>query len=155
MKAIIAMSSNRCIGRDGKLPFYYKEDLKWFKEFTLYNTILIGRTTYEGLPPLKDRKLMVLSTKLFVHPSNILIVNNVKTALAYVEGIKFNHNCDVIVAGGKSIYELFMPYITEFYVTHIDKEYEGDTYMSLFEDKFSKKEIVKEFDFGRVIKYTN
>jgi len=75
--------------------------------------------------------------------------------LAYVEGIKFNHNCDVIVAGGKSIYELFMPYITEFYVTHIDKEYEGDTYMSLFEDKFSKKEIVKEFDFGRVIKYTN
>ena len=58
MKAIIAMSSNRCIGRDGKLPFYYKEDLKWFKEFTLYNTILIGRTTYEGLPPLKDRKLI-------------------------------------------------------------------------------------------------
>ena len=61
---------------------------------------------------------------------------------------------DVIVAGGKKTYELFMPHITEFYVTLIDKEYEGDTFMSDFESKFTKREVIREFEFGKIIKYS-
>lgn len=60
---------------------------------------------------------------------------------------------DSIIIGGKSIYELFMPHITEFYVSHIDQDYEGDTFMEPFEHLFNKQETVKKFDFGKVIKY--
>ena len=49
---------------------------------------------------------------------------------------------------------MFLPYITEFYVTHIKGTYDADTYMIPFEHLYNKQEVVKEFDGHRVIKYT-
>jgi len=47
-----------------------------------------------------------------------------------------------------------LPYITEFYVTHVNGKYDGDTFMPPFEDLFTHKEVVKEFDLHKVIMYT-
>jgi hypothetical protein len=51
-------------------------------------------------------------------------------------------------------YELFLPYITEFYVTHVKGVYDADTYMIPFEHLYNKQEVIKEFDGHRVVKYT-
>ena len=48
-KAIAAMSLNRVIGADGKIPWYLPEDFKWFKKMTLGNVVVMGRKTFEGL----------------------------------------------------------------------------------------------------------
>ena len=61
MKAIIAMSQNRAIGKNGGLPWpSIKEDFKWFKEFTMGNTIIVGKNTFDTLPLLKNRECLVL-----------------------------------------------------------------------------------------------
>jgi len=61
---------------------------------------------------------------------------------------------DIIVAGGAKTYVRLLPYITEFYVTHVNGTYEGDTFMPPFEDLFTNKEVVKEFDLHKIIKYS-
>ena len=47
--AIVAMSSNRVIGREGKLPWHYPEDLKFFKKTTLGHPVLMGRATFDSI----------------------------------------------------------------------------------------------------------
>jgi dihydrofolate reductase len=64
MRAILAMAKNRCIGKDGKLPWHYKEDLQFFKESTNDSLILVGRKTFENLPPLKNRSIWILTSNL-------------------------------------------------------------------------------------------
>jgi dihydrofolate reductase len=66
---------------------------------------------------------------------------------------QFRKDC-MIVAGGAKTYVKLLPYITEFYVTHVNGNYDGDVFMSPFEDLFAHQEVVKEFDGHRVILYT-
>jgi len=61
MKAIIAMAENRVIGKNGGLPWpSIKEDFKHFKEFTMGNTLIVGKNTFDTLPLLKNRECLVL-----------------------------------------------------------------------------------------------
>ncbi len=142
MQAIAAMSLNRVIGKDGEIPWKCSDDLKWFKEFTLGETIVVGRKTYEKLPPLKNRKIIVLSKNhspcLSDYPSCDDINDLPK---------------DVIVAGGAKVYEELLPYCDSIYLTLIRKFVEGDTYMPLFEHLFPNEQIIKETDEYVIIRY--
>jgi len=154
MQAIMAMAKNRAIGLNGDLPWgrIYKDDFKWFKEFTINKSILVGGGTYKKLPPLKNRTIWVLSNTI-KEGAGGMSGGGEWTMYHYTSNVNIVPD-NVIIAGGKTIYELLMPKITEFYVTEIDKEYEGDTFMSPFEHLFPKQLVVKEFDFGKVICYT-
>ena len=162
MIGIMAMSENRCIGLNGKLPWKVSGDFKWFKEFTMGKTVIVGRKTFDTLPPLKGRKICMLSNSLHgVYSTKIIEVyqnNESKFDELYIRNYEQFKNetiwKDGIIAGGKSIYELFMPYITEFYVSHIHTTCDGDIFMSEFEHLFSKNEVVREFEGGKVIKYS-
>jgi dihydrofolate reductase len=62
MKAIAAMSLNRVIGRDGKIPWHIPEDFKWFKQKTFGGFVIMGRKTFEDLDrPLPNRTNIVLT----------------------------------------------------------------------------------------------
>ncbi len=66
--AIAAISTNRAIGRDGKIPWYIPEDFAHFKETTLGCPIIMGRKTYESIGrPLPGRENIVLSRSQFIH----------------------------------------------------------------------------------------
>jgi dihydrofolate reductase len=158
MKAIAAISENRAIGKNGGLPWpSIKEDFKWFKEFTLNKTLIVGRTTFEKLPPLKNRNIIVIYNTL---PCNIFEYHTKNIAKCDNLYLKKPNELDIlecgdaIVAGGAKTYELLMPYITEFYVTRIFGEYDADVFMPDFEHLFSKQEVIKEFDKHKVIKYS-
>jgi len=158
-KGIMAMAKNRCIGKNNMIPWRYKGDFTWFKEFTKRENhrsrvLLMGRKTYQSLPILMDRKIYVLSNTLNESAGALMASSEGICEVHYINNVNRIPELEIVVAGGKTIYELFMPYISEFYVTHIDKEYEGDTFMFPFEHLFSKQEVVREFDFGRVIKYS-
>jgi dihydrofolate reductase len=157
-KGILAMAKNRCIGKDDTIPWRHKEDFQWFKEFTRCDngekTLIMGSKTASKLPILKDRRVYVLTKRKLdmcrtvAYCGDNYIISWATTIDELPKGV------ELIVAGGKSIYELFIPKISEFYVTHIDKEYEGDTFMFPFEHLFTKQEVIREFDFGKVIKYS-
>lgn len=60
--AIAAMSENRAIGKEGKIPWYLPEDWKHFKETTAGSPIIMGRKTYESIGrPLPGRENIVLT----------------------------------------------------------------------------------------------
>ena len=62
MIALAAMSLNRVIGRDNKIPWHLPEDFKWFKKLTTGHFVLMGRKTFESLGrPLPNRTNIVVT----------------------------------------------------------------------------------------------
>ena len=162
MKAILAMAKNRCIGKNGGLPWpSIPNDFKWFKEFTVGNTIVVGKNTFDTLPLLKNRECLVLvkEDKIMVtNPNQYLVNNNSMTGqlitMTDLESYSQFKKDYLIVAGGAKTYVRLLPYITEFYVTHVNGTYDGDVFMPPFEDLFTQQEVVKEFDGHKVVKYS-
>ena len=162
MKAILAMAQNRVIGKNGGLPWpSIKEDFKHFKEFTVGNTIVVGKNTFDTLPLLKNRECLVLVKEdkiMDANPNQYLVNNNSMTGqlitMTDLESYSDFRKDYLIVAGGAKTYIKLLPYIDEFYVTRVTGSYEGDTFMPSFEHLFTNQEIVKEFDGHKVIKYT-
>ena len=157
------MAQNRVIGKNGGLPWpSIKEDFKWFKEFTVGNTIVVGKNTFDTLPLLKNRECLVLSkgdSVLDAYIENQYIVNNNSmtgqlVTIQDIESYSQFRKDYLIVAGGAKTYIKLLPYINEFYVTHVNGNYDGDTFMPEFEHLFTNKETIKEFDLHKVIKYT-
>jgi len=163
MKAIIAMAKNRVIGNNGKLPWpSIKEDFKWFKEFTMGKKLIVGKNTFDTLPLLKNRECIVLTRPvegIDAYITNQYLVNNnaMTGQMITMEDLEsyseFRKDC-LIVAGGAKTYVKLLPYITEFYVTHVNGNYDGDVFMPPFEDLFTQQEVVKEFDGHKVVKYS-
>ncbi len=156
MKAILAMAKNRVIGNNGKLPWpSIKEDFKWFKEFTTGKKLIVGKNTFDTLPMLKNREILVLTRRVeeLSHISNQYLINKNDLTGKIISDVS-DLNPDIIVAGGAKTYVRLLPHITEFYVTHKYGNYEGDTFMPPFEDLFTHQEVVKEFDRHKVIVYT-
>jgi dihydrofolate reductase len=156
MKAILAMAQNRVIGKNGGLPWSsIKEDFKWFKEFTTGKKLIVGKNTFDTLPMLKNREILVLTRKVeeLSEITNQYLINKNDLTGKIISDVS-DLDSDIIVAGGAKTYVRLLPYITEFYVTHVNGSYDGDTFMPPFEDLFTNKEVVKEFDLHKVIKYT-
>lgn len=151
------MAENREIGKDNKLPWpSIKEDFKWFKEFTLNKMIVVGAKTSIDLPILPKRKILILDRCRF----NDSYWNPIKdetvcyTNMETILKVDIAQKGEVIVAGGARTYIAFLPYVTEFYITHVKGTYEADTFMPPFEHLFTKQEVIKEFDGHRVIRYS-
>ena len=47
---VVAVNNKGYIGRDGDLMWFNKEDLQHFKKTTMWNTLVVGRKTYNSLP---------------------------------------------------------------------------------------------------------
>ena len=61
---IVAIDRNLAIGKGGTLPWHYSSDLKFFKQTTVGNAVVMGRRTWLTLnKPLKDRMNIVLSSR--------------------------------------------------------------------------------------------
>lgn len=155
MKAIAAMSENRVIGNKGQIPWQVSDDFRWFKEFTTNKVLIVGFNTYKALPNLNGRKLIVLDryriNDSFYNPAIDKVVYYASDDI--VVSLDNNYKGETIVIGGAKTYNKFMPHITEFYVTHIKGEYQGDAFMPSFEHLFSKQEVVRTFGEHKVIKY--
>jgi dihydrofolate reductase len=60
--AIAAMSENRVIGNQGKIPWHLPEDFRWFKHKTMGGTLIMGRKTFESIgKPLPGRETLVVT----------------------------------------------------------------------------------------------
>jgi len=145
------MDKNRLIGRGGGLPWpSIKQDFDWFKTFTHNQYLVVGSTTYRTLPSLPGRKLLVLTdnfTDRWFNPFN----DTSMCTLSYVDILKIAEKRDVIIIGGAKTYEVFMDAIDEFYITHVNGEYEGDTYMPESSKSLTKSTPFIEFDGGHTV----
>lgn len=158
MKAIAAMAENRAIGKNNELPWpSIKEDFKFFKEFTMNKVLIVGANTFNKLPLLFGRRLLVIHKGArkgnnYWNPATNVAVYYTDYEVASTLDLLYKN--ELVVIGGAKTYQTFLPHITEFYVTHVKGTYDADTFMPLFEHLFTKQELVKEFEGGhKVIKY--
>jgi dihydrofolate reductase len=122
-----AQSANGVIGRDGALPWHLPEDMKHFRSLTAGAAVLMGRRTWESLPPrfrpLPGRRNLVLSRtpQSGAEWEGAETFPDLPQALAAVSG-------DVWVAGGEAVYRAALPFADRIVVTEIREAFDGDTY---------------------------
>jgi dihydrofolate reductase len=136
--AIVAMSANRVIGREGKLPWHYPEDLKFFKRTTLGHPILMGRATFDSIgKPLPGRQNIVLS-RTMPPREGVTVIRDV-SELPDVCGDAET----VFVIGGARVFEELLSRCDGLYLTFITRAYEGDVLLPPFEHLFHLREVIE------------
>lgn len=130
MKLILAVDENWGIGKDNKMLFHIKKDLKHFKNTTYGNIVIMGRNTYESIgQALPGRKNIVLTRNLDYEAKNATVFNNPDDVLEYIKDSKK----EVFVIGGAEIVDIFLPYIDEAIITKIKAKKDADTYLHNFD----------------------
>jgi len=114
---IVAVDRNGAIGKDGKLPWHYPADLKFFKETTTGNACLMGYKTWRTLKkPLPNRLNIVLSRHSEIAPQDsVVVVRDVDSVLSLAKDFKG----DLFVIGGEQVYRSFLPHIDRWIVTEV------------------------------------
>jgi dihydrofolate reductase len=125
---IVAVDQNLAIGKGGKLPWHYSADMKFFKETTLGNPVVMGRRTWLTLKrPLKDRTNIVLSRDPDLGAGDsIVVMRDVKSVIEFSQ----QRDEDLFVIGGAKVYETFLPHVERWIVTEVPLAVAGaDTFM--------------------------
>ena len=128
---IVAMAQNGVIGQKGMLPWHVSEDLRRFKKITLKKPVLMGRKTYDSITkrigsglPERDNLVLTKQSKNKGFEKNTYFFNEVNQVFTWLE---LNRHNNLFIAGGSTIYEEFLPLANRIEVTHIHKNFEGDT----------------------------
>ena len=141
LSIIVAMSKNRVIGKDNKMPWHLSNDLKNFKKITVGKTIVMGRLTYDSIgKPLPERKNIILSRNLI--DSNVFIFDNFEEVLNFTKD-----EDEVFIIGGQDIYSQTIDKVNKLYLTTIDANIEGDKYFP--EIDISKWKKIRSENFSK------
>ncbi len=149
---IVAMSTNRVIGKDNQLPWHLPEDLKHFKKLTTDHTVVMGRKTYESIGhPLPQRHNIVLTRDIERDDHRVTVVNDVSS---FMDTYTTKLDEDLYIIGGAQIYELFLPFADKIELTEVHQEIEGDTFFPKFEEDFVEVSREKHdgFDFVNYVR---
>ena len=140
LSLIAAIGQNNELGKDNKLIWYLKEDLKFFKENTMHKTIIMGRNTFESFPKLLvGRKHIVLTKQNIVVPDEVHLYHNYEDIKKYIE----NSDEEMFVIGGSQIYSLFINDVDKMLLTEIkEKEENADTYFPFFDKSKRDREVL-------------
>ncbi len=127
MNLIVAVDKNWGIGYQNKLLISIPDDMKFFRETTSGNVVIMGKKTLLSFPngrPLKNRENIVITHDKNFECDGATIVHSIEEAL---EAAKKFDTKNIYVIGGGSIYEQMLPYVDTAYVTYIDFAYQADT----------------------------
>ena len=124
---IWARARNGVIGRDNAMPWHLPEDLAHFKATTLGCPVIMGRKTWDSLPPrfrpLPGRRNVVVTRQDDWHADGAERAASLEQALASCAD-----SPRVWVTGGAELYRLALPHADIVEVTVIDQDFEGDAY---------------------------
>jgi dihydrofolate reductase len=123
---VAAMGRNREIGANNQLLWHLPEDLAHFKALTLGKPVLMGRKTWESLPPrfrpLPGRRNLVLTRGPAIEGAEV--VRSLDDALALCSDA-----AELCVIGGAEVYALCLPRADRLELTEVDATYpEADSF---------------------------
>ncbi len=125
---IVAVAKNNAIGKDGKLPWHYSADLRFFKETTTGHAVVMGFNTWRAIgKALPNRLNIVLSRSAQLEDdANLLFLRSRDQVIKLAEFLK----CDVFIIGGAKTYAEFADVIDKWIVTRVPVEVvDADTFM--------------------------
>ncbi len=135
---IVAIAKNNVIGKGNQLPWHYKEDMEYFKAITTNNTVIMGEMTFKSIisylnKPLPNRK-NVIATLTDYRYTGVETTNDIITYLK-----NFPKEEEIFIIGGKIIYDLTLDLADRLYITHINKEYDGNVFFKEIDYRLYKK----------------
>lgn len=132
---IVAVDEQGGIGKQNTIPWYYSNDLKYFKQLTLNNTIIMGRNTWDSLPikPLHNRKHIVLSSKDLglgdYDDDNVIVYNKFYDVVEYILNNK--HKEKIFIVGGARMYTDLIDLCDTLYITRIPGVHDCDVHVDI------------------------
>jgi dihydrofolate reductase len=125
IKMIWAQGANGELGNKGKIPWHLPEDMEYFKQATMGSVVIMGRKTLQSMgKPLPGRENIMLTKTdepVFI-PEGVWVYDN------HIKLLNDLGKRNAFVIGGRQIYDLFMPFAEELYITNIHETFEADTY---------------------------
>ena len=134
---IFARARNGVIGKNGSMPWRLPEDLAYLKKTTMGCPVIMGRKTWDSLPPkfrpLPGRLNVVVTRQPDWQADGALRAGSLDEAAALCAS-----RDDVWVLGGAEIYAQALPMASTAVVTEIDADFDGDTYAPEFGPTWTK-----------------
>lgn len=145
---IAALDRKQGIGYRGKLPWHLPPDLEYFHQMTDHSIVIMGRKTWDSIPqqhrPCETRMNIVLSRHDWTPPAGdsgkgVLLSHSFEQALELAQNT--HEKLPIFVMGGGEIYQLalFHPACSKLFLTHIDAEFDCDTFFPEYKNQFVLK----------------
>ena len=132
---IWAQALDRVIGQGGDMPWRLPEDLAHFKHLTMGAPVVMGRRTWESLPPrfrpLDGRRNIVVSRQADLAAEGAEVAASATDALHLVADEPV-----VWITGGATLYGELLPTADRLEVTEINLTVEGDTHAPPVDDSW-------------------
>jgi len=160
---IVAADEKYGIGKDGKLPWHFSSELKYFKKVTTQtkdpskkNAVVMGRKTWESIPekyrPLPKRVNIVLTRKDDFVASGAEVANSYDAALEICNGSSEIEN--IFIIGGAQIYEETLSKVDGVYLTRIADHYYCDRFLDPKSEIFQKEPSILGKDMEKGVEFT-
>ncbi len=124
---IAAVAKNRVIGKDNQLIWAIPADMAHFKALTAGHTVIMGRKTWESLPPrfrpLPGRRNIVISRQTDYAAPGAELADSLEKALKLASTA-----ATAFIIGGEQIYAQAMALADRLEITEVDLEPEGDAW---------------------------
>lgn len=136
---ILARAANGVIGLNNTLPWRLPEDLAHFKRTTMGSPVLMGRKTWDSLPPrfrpLPGRINIVLTRDTQWQADGALRAASVQEAIDLSPV-----DAKIWVTGGAEVYAQAMARASTAVVTEIEADFEGDAFAPRFGEEWQEVE---------------
>jgi len=150
VEAILACDTNNGISKDSIIPWKSKTDMKFFKNKTTNNIVIMGSKTLLSLPesmPLNNRKNIIITNdidkyfNLYKNCSNEITFVNLNQAINIM---KSNTNKMIYIIGGNQIFNQLMPYCSKIWLTRIKTNYNCDLIFDYDISTYTKEVIYED-----------
>ena len=137
LNLIFARARNGVIGQNNTLPWHLPEDMAHFKQTTLGQPVVMGRKTWESLPPkfrpLPGRTNIVVTRQTDWQAVGAVVAHSLEEAVQQCP-----QDAQVWVIGGAEVYAQAMPLAARAVVTEIDADFEGDAFAPTFDSRWQE-----------------
>lgn len=137
---VVAMASNRVIGRGNQLPWRLPADLAYFKQVTMGHPVVMGRRTYESIGrPLPGRLNIVVTRNRAFRAPGCTVVGSLDEAWKAAGDAG-----EVCVIGGTSLFAEALALADRIHLTEVQADVPGDTFFPEFDrGMWTEREVAR------------
>ena len=136
---IFARSRNGVIGREGTMPWHLPEDLAHFRRMTAGSPVIMGRKTWDSLPPrfrpLPGRRNIVVTRQAAWQADGAHSAHSLDDALGLARAQQ-PEPAEAWVIGGAQLYRLAEPVATRAIVTELALDVNGDAHAPVLGERW-------------------
>lgn len=158
LSLIVAVDENWGIGKDNDLMWHLPNDMKFFKDTTENEIVLMGRRNYDSIPekyrPLSNRLNCILTHSKHFQAEGCMVFHTLQDVITAFK----KDSRKLFIIGGGEIYKLALEQlpIDELYITKVHHTFDADTYFPKIEptDWFVEEIAKQEKDAKHAYSYT-